>query len=123
MDLGYKSDMHGGLTSGPESKDKPKTAYPSIMLRGPAAEAFCRACSAGETLEGGVRVKVVRISDGVPSRAEYASPGDNNQSVELEIESLDLPGVGKPAMEDETPEDAVDKYRARKEAPDDEEMD
>lgn len=120
MDLGYDTPDYSseGVSPGKGKKPKTKTSYPSITLRGPAAAAFCKACAAGDMLDGTVRVKVVRVTDGVPARGEYGGGMDNNnQSVELELEDLDLPGV-KDADgdedEDDSAEGAVDDYLAKK---------
>lgn len=122
MDLGYK-DKGYPTSIGPsegDSKDKePPVYYPSITLRGPAAEALCENCASGETFTATVKVRVIEKTERVAGRQPYNN--DESARVELELVSMDAPGMkkGKKAKDEPSAEDAVDSYLRGKNEPED----
>lgn len=118
MDLGYKDSGYptsiGPSEGDAKTKEEPPVYYPSINLRGDAAEALCEGCAAGDTFTATVKMRVVEKTE----RAEGRQPYNDREGarIELELVSMDAPGMkkGKKAAKDDNAEDAVDSYLSNK---------
>lgn len=126
-DLSYKAPDYGGelAISQPSSKPKTKDVYPSITIRGEAAEKLMKGMEAGEMIEATVRLKCIEtVCKASVRKVEYSDPYD---MCRVELEMHDMEVTSKPKMDkgekDETVDEAIDKYRNSKSAEEDDEDD
>lgn len=119
INLGYKSNYPEGMLNapvGPKEKNKDKTCYPQVSIRGDGAKKLVKgSVDAGDTITAMVTFRVVEVEQRVKrSHPDPYMAGEEGTSVDLELVSMDdLKIKGEePKSEDpeEGPGEAVDNY-------------